>query len=354
VQRRFLSETCVLVRFVLACSLALALAAGCTQSAGVGPGGAAAPGVVYSGMVEYLESERVPELESVQRWDSGYGYGLKLTTAHYEVFTTLFEPSMLRRVPGFLEAAWRGYNDQLGRSLESRRRFRVYIFAQRQQWEAFTRAFTGDKAEIFCKIKAGAYYYNGSCVTYNIGRSRTFSALGHEGWHQFSDRHFELRLPSWLDEGLAMQFESPRVEKGRYVFDPDWNLDRLEGLAKTVGRGKIIRLRDLLAINPGQVLASERDEATAAFYSQSYALVRFLRESAGGARLAAFRRLLADGLTGRWPLDDVSKRIARDRNQPRTVLWNRIVGVGLFEKYIGAEIEQIEREYLAFCRGLLR
>ncbi len=56
--------------------------------------------------LERLQSERLPTLESVELWDSKYGPGLKLTTGHYEVFTTVLEPLTLRTVPGFLESAY--------------------------------------------------------------------------------------------------------------------------------------------------------------------------------------------------------------------------------------------------------
>ena len=343
-------------RFALIWIASVVCLAGCPKSGErtIEPGGDTRVLGTFAGMVTYLENEKLAELESVEFWESEYGSGLKLTTAHYEILTTLFEPLILRQVPRFMESAWRGYNDQLPEPIETANKFTVYLFDNRRQWVDFTRGFTGKQAELFCKIKAGAYYHNGACVTYNIGRSRTFSALGHEGWHQFTGRHFEFRLPSWLDEGIAMLFEEPRAVGRRFEFDPDWNLYRLEGLAKVLGKGKMIRLKELLAINPGQVLTTDEAEAVTAFYSQSYALVRFLREGGYGARLGNYRRLLLDGLRGDWPLDEVSKRIARDRNIPRTILWNRIVGVGLFERYVGGDFEQIERQYLAYCRGIVR
>ena len=96
--------------------------------------------------MERLRSERLPTLESVELWESTYGPGLRLCTAHYEVFTTVLEPLMLRTVPGFLESAYRGYNDQLAKSIETVTRFKVYLFATRQQWEEFTRSFAGEQA----------------------------------------------------------------------------------------------------------------------------------------------------------------------------------------------------------------
>jgi hypothetical protein len=299
-----------------------------------------------------LHSENIPELRAVEVWDNEYGPGLKLQTAHYEIFTTLLEPLMLRRVPGFLESAYFGYNKQLPEPIETATKFTIYLFADREQWERFTKAFAGEQAEIFCKIKAGAYYLNGVCVTYYIGRKRTLSALGHEGWHQFNGRHFRFRLPSWLDEGVAMLFETSRYDRGAFYFEPGRNTYRLQALVETLRRGQHIPLKELIAMNPGEVLATDQDEAVAAFYSQSYALVRFLREAGYGRRFENYRRLLKDGLEGRWPLSQPSKEVAANRNLPRTVEWNRAVGLRLFELYVGDDFDKLGREYLAFCSKL--
>lgn len=305
------------------------------------------------GMIVYLQRQDLPELQSVQVWENDdYGPGLKITTPHYQVFTTLLEPLMLRAVPGFLEAAYHGYNNQLAEPIDTKNKFTIYLFADRRQWEDFTKSFAADKAELFCKIKAGAYYLNGSCVTYNIGAERTFTALGHEGWHQFNSRVFKFRLPSWLDEGVAMLFEAHKSEAGTFYFVPNENTYRLEGLKKTMIRRRMIPLQELIAISPGEVLATDESEVVMAFYSQSYALVRFLREAGNGKRLLNYQRLLLDGLRGSWPLDKTSKRIAIDRNIPRTVGWNRVVGRLLFKLYIGEDFNKIEKEYLVFCRQI--
>ena len=107
-----------------------------------------------------------------------------------------------------MESAYKAYNSQLPVPIKTSSKFIIYLFADRTQWEHFTWTFAGEQAEIFYKIKAGAYYHNDACVAYDIGPERTFSTLGHEGWHQFSSRHFKYRLPSWLDEGVAMLFET--------------------------------------------------------------------------------------------------------------------------------------------------
>jgi hypothetical protein len=305
-------------------------------------------------IMERLQGERLPALVSVEPWESKYGPGLKLATDHYEIFSTVTQPLMLRMVPGFIESAYRGYNDQLPEPIDTASPFQVYLFADRQQWEDFTRGFAGDQAPIFCKIKTGAYYLNGACVVYDIGPQRTLSALGHEGWHQFNSRHFKYRLPSWLDEGVGMQFETGVSDGSLFHFDPAANLQRLGALKDTLTKGKSIPLRDLVSTSPGEVLATDQAEAVMAFYSQSYALVRFLREAGYGKRRSAYHRLMSDGLTGQWPLDESAGATAQDRNLPRTILWNRQVGRQLFEHYIGPDLDQLNQEFTTFCRQITR
>jgi len=314
----------------------------------------AAAGQTCAALRERLQSERLPALASVELWENKYSPGLKLTTDHYEVFTTVTQPLMLRMVPGFIESAYGGYNDQLPQPIATSTPFTVYLFADRQQWEDFTHDFAGEQASIFCKIKSGAYYLNGACVVYDIGPKRTLSALGHEGWHQFNSRHFKYRLPSWLDEGVAMQFETSVNDGGLFHFDPATNLQRLGALKETLGKGKSLPLKDLVATSPGEVLATDQDQAVMAFYSQSYALVRFLREAGYGQRLNSYRRLMSDGLLGQWPLDKSAGITAEDRNLPRTLIWNRQVGRQLFEHYIGADLDHLEQEYTAFCQRITR
>ena len=318
------------------------------------PAEPAEAGPCYAAILQWLQGERSPALVAAELWDGKCGPGLKLTTPHYEIFTTVAQPLLLRMVPGFIESAYRGYNEQLPEPIETSTPFQVYLFADREQWEDFTNDFAGEQAAIFCKIKSGAYYLNGACVVYDIGSPRTLSALGHEGWHQFNSRHFKYRLPSWLDEGVAMQFEAGVSEGGLFRFDPAANLQRLRALQEMLVMGKPIPLRDLVATSPGEVLATDEDHAVMAFYSQSYALIRFLCESGYGRYLESYRLLMSDGLQGRWPLDESDGATAADRNLPRTLAWNRQVGRQLFEQYIGSDLDRLEQQYLVFCRRITR
>jgi hypothetical protein len=298
------------------------------------------------GLIAYLQ--KLPAVEFVDNWQNDYGQGLLITTEHYEIHTTLKEPLMLYRLPSFVEAAYLGYQSQLPAPIPTRNKFIIYLFADRQQWEDFTKKFAGELAPVYMKIKAGAYYLNGSCVVYNIGMNRTFGVIGHEGWHQFNNRHFRYRLPSWMDEGIATLFETSSRTNGTVKFEPGKNLNRLGTLKLTLAGGKMMSVEQLITLNPGQVI-EENNEAAAAFYAQSYALVRFLREDNYGQRLGRFQQMLLGAVNGTWPLDESAKAVAADRNIPLTVLWNRYTATRLFEVYISTNFAAIQKEYSAFC-----
>ncbi len=337
---------------LLATVLVLGFVLGCDESVSSKKPPVSQQSDEQSRMISYLKSRNLPMLRDVEPWPNKFAPGLKIITDHYEVLTTLLDPLMLSQVPGFVESAYRSYQKQLPQNIDSRYKLPLYLFATRKQWETFTEDFTGHLAPLYKKIKRGAYYLNGSCVAYHIGRNRTFSVIAHEGWHQFNSRHFRYRLPSWLDEGLAMMFEAPQSGNGIFTFDASRNLQRLGGLKLTLMNNKMIPLRELIALNPGEVVVVN-DDAVNAFYSQSYALVRFLKEDQYGKRLAGFHRMLMGAAGGTWPMDESSRRIASDRNIPLTVGYNRAVGTGTFRYYISDDFEQIQQEYLRFCGKLV-
>ncbi len=131
-------------------------------------------------------------------------------------------------------------------------------------------------------------------------------------------------------------------------------MQRLGALKTTLIKNKMIPLKELIAMNPGEAIVASADTVTA-FYGQSYALVRFLREEGYGKRLRNYHQLLLGGLRGDWPLSEASKRIAADRNIPLTIRWNRAIGTQLFKQYIDSDsdLTGIEKEYITFCRKIV-
>lgn len=261
---------------------------------------------------------------------------------------------MLRQVPGFMESAYKAYQQQLPEKIDSESLFDVYLFANRQQWEKYTIDFAKPYSDIYMKIDRGAYYLNGACVAYNIGRTQTFSVLGHEGWHQFSSRHFKYRLPSWLDEGIAMHFEQSEYRSGFFEFSPEKNLNRLGTLKLAIMQGQLLPIQQIISTNPGYMLIHGGSQKSAYYYAQMYSLVRFLQEANYSKRLIPYNDMLMGALEGSWPLSDYASRVASDRNVMMTGEYNAVISREIFERYIGDDFENMRQEYLNFCGKITR
>ncbi len=304
-------------------------------------------------VVDELLAQRPYELLSVEAWFNDYAPGLVMETSHYEIYTTITKTSLLRRIASHVEAAHSQYARYTGAVGVTSTRSKVYLFANRMQWESFTRKFAGNQAYMFVKIQEGAYCHNDSCVLYDIGVEKTLAAISHEGWHQFASRNFVYRLPSWLDEGIAMRFENTPSSSTGSRFDVTRNPYRLNSLRRIINSHCAMRITDLLSSSPGQVMASDRTESVAAFYSQSYALVRFLQEAGNAHFRAQYNKMVRDGLYGLWNLTAEDRRIASSRQIPKTLEWNSRVGRQLFEQYISAQPESLEGPYTDFCRAIV-
>ncbi len=246
---------------ILATALCLPALSACNEQTKRPP--AAAKFSTPAGLIEYLSP--LPAVQKVEPWQNDYAQGITITTAHYTIHTTLMDPLMLRQVPGFMESAYRAYQSQLPEPIDTKIKFRTYLFADRAQWEQFTKGFAAPHANLYLKIVKGAYCLKGRCVAYNIGRTRTFAVLGHEGWHQFNSRHFVYRLPSWLDEGIATLFETSRYYQGGFEFLPGRNGGRLGSLKTALLADRMIPLTTLITLNPGQVV--ESPNAVKAYYA---------------------------------------------------------------------------------------
>ncbi|MBN2212357.1 MAG: hypothetical protein JW709_13245 [Sedimentisphaerales bacterium] len=307
---------------------------------------------------------KLPTVRRITAWplpDYMTGEGLTIETAHYRIHTTAEDILILRQLSFFLESAFNAYQE-IGVDAGPGDLLVVYFFQDRQQWEVFTRRWTGRQAGEYLNIKAGAYYYHGACVAYHLGRGANLAVLAHEGWHQFSDACFTYRLPAWLDEGLATSFEGFRWEDGRVDFDVRLNAGRLMALQQCLAEDKWYRLEDLLRLDAGRVVSHAAGQAqlqgasqtVGSYYAQLYALARFLREDAFGRRRAAFERMLVDGREGRWPLEGELREEAMARDTAPSRRWNAQVGPMLFEYYFQQTPGQMEAEYRRFCAGVLK
>jgi len=285
---------------------------------------------------------------SITHWYNRIGHGLRIQTNHYTIYTTIADPDLLDKAARLMEAAHQAYNQLLPYPVEPRTRSVIYLFSNRQQWEAFILDFAGTQAQTLLKITNGAVCHNGTCIAYDIGKDQTLSALAHEGWHQFTSRHFALRLPSWLDEGMAMTFEAFRQTQDGFVFCPSANSYRLQAVGRFLSNGFGMDLSELLASSPGEVLATDQSEQVQALYARWFCLVMFLQDR----YQHGLQRSLHDAFLGRWQLTGPLAIVAADRNIPRTTAWNRIVGPWLFGYYIADDTKTVQQELSRYCLQL--
>lgn len=337
--------------------LFLAVLGGCRQ--------AAIPEPVAESQTDRLVRmlERLPTVEKVEPWalpeyiTEKTDINLTVSTRHYVIYTTLSDPLILRQTPVFMESAFYHYREVIGQSIESPEKLKVVFFQNREQWEDYTRQLTGKEARTYLKITAGAYYFKGECVAYNLSRRSNFSILAHEGWHQFSEALFKLRLPAWLDEGLATQFEAYSWQNGRVEFRPELNGSRLFALRQAIGRNSLFELQEILALDAGRVISlttyDQQNAAVnpqvAAYYAQVYALVRYLRENNYGERREHLQKMLQGAYKGEWPLEEAYIREGSRKLHNPSRLWNAVVGRRIFEQYIATEPAEVEDSYRAFC-----
>ena len=232
-----------------------------------------------------------------QDWSYDGVEGLALETAHYRIYTTVNDAQLLEKLPDFLETAYQRYEAYLPLAEVQEQPLEVYLFGRRYEWEKYTRENMGPLAEKYLKIRAGAYAHKGVCVAYLLDPYHTFGVLAHEGFHQFSNYRLQHRIPAWMEEGLACNFEAHFWRGGSADFAPDLNEFRISALKRALRGGTLFELSELLSMDAGDavILPAER---TATYYAQVWALTRFLQEGQKGKYRPGFKQFLEDAADG--------------------------------------------------------
>lgn len=277
-------------------------------------------------------------------WTFAQVPGFKLTSAHYVVHTTLRDPVLREALPGFVEAAYENYTRLVPPARTPPERMQVFLFAGRHQWEAFTRRFTGPRAATFLQVRNGGYSERGVSVIQYVSHEVTFPLFAHEGFHQYLFKCVPTPVPPWVHEGLAVCCEGQRWDDhGIREFDPWYNPSRRNELAAALIGDYLHPLRRLLETDAGHIISGS-NRSVGAYYGQVWALVLFLREGEGGKYAAGFQRLLASLSAADA---EQSARAAHIWSDQRDFNYGR----DLFCNFISADLETVEREYVAFMRA---
>ncbi len=278
-------------------------------------------------------ASHVPVLpEDTQEWTFGVVKGQIIETAHYRVYTTVQDALLLEKLPNFLETAYEQYLAFFPQAQVDEEPLDIYLFGRRSEWETYTRENMGARADTYLKIRAGGYSYDGISVAYLLDRYSTFGVLAHEGFHQFSSSRLSHRIPAWMEEGLACNFEAHFWRSGQPDFAPDLNEFRIKALKQALLRGSLFSLSEILTMDAGQAIGMSAKK-TGIFYAQSWALTRFLQEGQNGKHRPAFRKMLSDAANG-------------------TNLYSQSRAVEIFESYFQEDLDTIGENFIWYARFL--
>lgn len=263
-------------------------------------------------------------------WD-----GLEIISKHWRIRTTVRDEYLLTYMPLLLEDAFTQYQKMLGTDRKPPRLLRGYLFSDKREWMAFTKSYAPEICKVTDRITAGGYQYKGTYVSFYIGRGGTLSNAAHEGLHLFWAETFGTRIPCWLNECLAVQFEGHKRVDGRIVIDLETNRNRQGNLRYSIINKKTFPLEQLITLYPGDVIGGKQNNWRA-YYGQVWALYRFMRDGREGAYQSSLKRIITDCKLGRYRVNGRSVSAAVER----------------FSTYLPVEFEQFKREYERFARQL--
>ena len=244
-----------------------------------------------------------------------------------------------------MEGAYAQYLQLVPAITLSNRPMDCYIFFERREFNDYTIDSTGKDSKIYLQIRRGGYSLGDRYVSYYIGTNGTASVAAHEGWHQFVARNFKGRLPPFLEEGIATTFEGVEFKDGL----PRWNVAinplRAQALRKTIDEKNLWPTETLVRMHAGEVV-NQTGEKIDAFYAQSWAFAKFLREADGGKYAPALRLLLAETAAG----------TVYDPTHSHTRVglpWNPGAVKPMLEHYLGMSLPEIDQAFQTYMRKVV-
>ena len=272
--------------------------------------------------------------------------GRKLTTTHFDIYSTLTDAPFEKALPGFLEAAHRQYAALLPPS-DTTDRLQTYVFANRRQWDAFTRRRFPQRYRVYRQIGSGGFANGNVCVAYYLrSRAPTLAVLAHEGMHQYFAHHFKGPLPAWINEGLACYCESYDLPGGTPRFTPRHNTFRINALREALALDALIPLDEMLATDAGKVIVNGQSRRIKTYYAQAWAMVLFCRDGGNDTYAAGFERMLGDITTGRL------QRVARANQISSPGASQTSYGKAVFRAYITDDLPAFDKSFRAYIHRL--
>lgn len=305
--------------------------------------------IVLTGCARSSVSARggeVPAFVSFQKLSIEGSSGTRICSPHYQIYSTIDDDVILNRVARVMEGALLQYRALAPDVPLTDQPMDCYLFDNRNQWAAFTRAHAGEDAPIYLRVNRGGYTIGDWYVAYWIGDTATYSVAAHEGWHQYVARHLKGRLPPFLEEGMACLFEQIQWDGDQPHWDLTRNASRMMSLRSAVIGNHLYPLAQLVRMHAGQVVGKSNAQIEA-FYAESWAFARFLYDGDEGRNRPAIRRMLADAAAGRL-FDDSSRQLA---DGP---LWDSSTAKPMLEHYLRTTLADVEQSFRRYMDQLVQ
>ncbi len=247
--------------------------------------------------------------------------GVVLETEHYFIRSSATE-EQTREIGQVAEIVYSGYRqlvEDLQRPILSHPKLGMKLFCDRREFRRCNRVYGW----------AEAFYQPPYCYQYySADEVHPYHWMMHEATHQLNDTAARLRLPQWLEEGLACYVSTSRIVDSSLRLGeidantyPIWWLDSLDlsgDLDANKKRRTIIPLRAILSGQGGPSMNRHFN----LYYLHWWSLTHFLMHYEGGRYKPGLSRLIAE-----------------DGSLPA------------FEKHIGS-IEIIESQWYGYLAGL--
>jgi hypothetical protein len=280
---------------------------------------------------------------TVNSWPLKRLKGHIIETDHYRIYTTLNDPIFDKACVSLAEGQYQRIHDAL--SVEPNEKMICYVFADRREWEAFTRSKLGPRADAYLQIRDGGYSADRMAVLYYLGRYPTLAVMAHELFHMYLDYAGSERVPAWLNEGLSTFFEAHEWQGTTPVFTESKNVFRRNILGEAILGARLFPLKELLATHAGEV-SKLAPIKVATYYSEAWALIQFLRNGEGGKYAERFNLLLKELGTHNLTIRASAYLAASDNAD------NISFGEAVFRQYITDDLEQFDREFRDYMQTL--
>jgi hypothetical protein len=217
----------------------------------------------------------------------------RLDTAHYTLYSYA-SPEETKRVAAAAEALHDAYGRVFADLVDTKApmpRLQMVLYGTRGQFKANNRSSPW----------AEAYYQRPRCYAYyGAGAPNPYHWMVHEATHQLNSEWAHLRLPRWINEGVASYFGTSRIENGVLRIGeidpntyPTWWLPQLwlsGNLEDDLAHGRLIPLRALITDTGPDI-----NQNVNLYYIEYWSLVHFLFEHEHGRYAARFKKLVVAG-----------------------------------------------------------